>query len=92
MKTTQDYKKITPYLVAELKDRQTLVHHLAKNPTPVKKLASEYPDYLKCIDSFLLGSGGGNYTRTPDHIILGMEIFMAIVDSTQTSVSKKSKG
>ena len=49
-KTTEDYVKITPYLVAALEDWRKLVHHLAENQTPVQILVSEYPDYLHYTD------------------------------------------
>ena len=58
MKTTEEYVKITPYLVAALKDRRILVHHLADNPRPVQILVGEYPDYLQYTDSCLLEAGG----------------------------------
>ena len=58
MKTTEDYVKITPYLVVALKDWRTLVHHLAENPTPVQILVSEYTNYLQYIDSCLLEAEG----------------------------------
>ena len=58
IKTSQDYVKIIPYLVAALKDWQILVHHLAENPTLVQILVSEYTDYLQYIDTCQLGPGG----------------------------------
>ena len=47
MKTREDYVKITPYLVAALKNWQALVHHQLDNTTPVQALVSKYPDYLQ---------------------------------------------
>ena len=58
MKATEDYVNITPYLIAALKDCQTLVHHLPENPKPVQLLFSEYPSYLHYTDTWQLGVGG----------------------------------
>ena len=57
MKITEEYVKITPYLVTALKDWRTWVHHLVENPTLVQILVSAYPDYLQYIDTCRLGSG-----------------------------------
>ena len=57
MKITEEYVKITPYLVTALKDWRTWVHHLVENPTLVQILVSEHPDYLRFTDTCLLISG-----------------------------------
>ena len=69
------------YIVAALKDWRKLVHHLAENPKLVQILVSEYPNDLQYTDACILGSGGGNYTRNPEHTTIDMAICMNTGDS-----------
>ena len=44
MKTAEDYVKITPHIVAALKDWRKLMHHLAENQHPYKYLSVNIPN------------------------------------------------
>ena len=44
MKTAEDYVKITPYIVAALKDWRTLMNRLAENQHPYKYLSVNIPN------------------------------------------------
>ena len=90
-KKTGDYVKTTPYLVAAVKDRRKLVHHLSEKPTPLQILVSEYPNNLHYTYACQLEAGGGDYTMNTDHTALCMEICMATRYSKKYSVLKKSK-
>ena len=79
------------YILAALKDRRTLVHRLSDNPTPVKIIVSEYPDYLYYTEACKIGNRGSDYTSTIEHTTLGMEICMAKIYLKRTGVLHKPK-
>ena len=58
MKNPAKFVKITPLLRQTLQDWRTLVQHLARHPTPVKLLVSDYPNFVLFTDACGLGAGG----------------------------------
>ena len=59
MQGLTNYITIMSELRQTLTDWRTLVQHLAKCPTPVQLLVSDYPNFLQYMDACKLGARGG---------------------------------
>ena len=55
---SKPYIRITTQLRSAILDWRPLIRDLAKNPTPVQLLVSDYPNYILYTDSCKLGAGG----------------------------------
>ena len=58
LKTTTGTVKITADIKCVLRDWRTVVQHLSTEPTPVRLLVSNYPNYVQFTDACGLGAGG----------------------------------
>ena len=71
---SKPYIPITRQLREAILDWRPLIRDLANNPTPVKLLVSDLPNYLLYTDSCKLGAGGGGHSGNKRNPIRRMAI------------------